>query len=78
MSVEYHPSHQSSEEITMNNRFTGEHSRVLINLDHVIYAMGGDYAGSTIKIYMFDGLWVVLTGAEADMFREQWRERNTP
>lgn len=58
-----------------NNRFVGEHSMVLINLDRVLYAQGGQFAGSKIKIYMPDGLWIELEGWDADRFRAAWREQ---
>ena len=58
-----------------NNRFTGEHSKVLINLKHVIYARGEDHAGSDIKICMRGGRTIDLSGRDADMFRAQWREK---
>lgn len=58
-----------------NNRFTGDHSTLLINMDNVIYAKGGNHAGSTIKITFVNGEDMVLANTEADQFRAAWRRQ---
>lgn len=55
------------------NRFTGEHSTILINFDHVMYAQSEGHAGAPITLYFRNGACLTLTNGNADMFREEWR-----
>jgi len=57
-----------------NNRFTGEHSTLLINFDHVVYATSDGPQGGQLKVVMSNGKILILTHGNADMFRNQWRE----
>jgi len=59
--------------MTNHNRFAGVHSTILINLDNVAYAKGGNHAGSEITIHFVSRDTITLSGEEADMFRAQWR-----
>lgn len=56
-----------------NNRFTGVHSKILINLDHVKLASSDGHAGSPVNIQFSDGSHLILNDTDATMFLAQWR-----
>lgn len=61
----------------MGNNFTGEHSEILINLDHVLYAKSEGPSGGDIRIKLITGEEIILQNGTADMFRSHWRNYNS-
>lgn len=60
----------------MASKFTGEHSTIMINLDHVVYAKSEDASGGAITVYFAHGIKpITLQHGNADMFRAFWRNR---
>jgi len=53
--------------------FTGEHSTVLINMDHVVYAKSEGPQGGKLILFMVNGAELELSEGNANMFRKQWR-----
>jgi hypothetical protein len=58
----------------VNNVFVGDHSVLLINMSHVIYAKSEGPHGGNLVVFMIGGIELELKGSNADSFRKKWRE----
>lgn len=55
--------------------FTGEHSTILINLDHVVFAETPGHGGDDmyVQIHFINGMTRRLRNGNARMFMDAWR-----